>query len=170
MCSGRLYSTTISRFAGMMQKAGRLNSLDVPVQARNRQQVSDIRLGRSSPRGGSPSKPLFAATLPDSANSPGPVAPEETGGDHRGCSHWVRGSPPNAGRRHRGLDGLSARYRRLGDGPAVIVGWGTGQQRCRWRKSNVAAPWIACGPLKNSISVRSPFPRLAYKKRVFANS
>lgn len=38
---------------------------------------------------------------------------------------------------------------------------GLGQSRCRCRNSNVPAALIVCGPVKNSMAVRSPIPSLS---------
>lgn len=44
---------------------------------------------------------------------------------------------------------------------ASPYGCRTGQFRCLCKKANVPIPWIVWGPLKNSISVRSPNPNLS---------
>ncbi len=45
-----------------------------------------------------------------------------------------------------------------------------GQFSCWCRKSNVPRPWMVCGPLKNSMAVRSPRFSWSYRRRTLAYS
>ena len=82
----------------------------------------------------------------------------------RRCENGLR-TRPEQDRDDFPIDDSGAETRRLLAGLLSDLSHGSihalaerGQFRCLCRKANVPWPWIVCGPLKNSISVRSPSP------------